>query len=73
MGVVFDVCDCGMGQAETGAVDCRAGIGPVRGASQLLAGQRESGEFAAEETPDVFTLTPALSLRGRGRRFDARS
>ncbi len=48
-------------------------MGPVRGASQLLAGQRESGAFAADETPDAFTLTPALSLRGRGRRCDSRS
>ncbi len=62
-----------MGQAETGEVDCRAGMGPVRGASQWLAGQRESGAFAADETPHVFTLTPARSLRGSGRRFAARS
>jgi len=36
-------------------------MGRQAGASQFLAGQRESGEFAADETPDVFTLTPALS------------
>ena len=67
MGVVFDAFDCGMGQAETGEVDCREGMGPVRGASQFLAGQRENGAFAADETPHVSTLTTALSLRGRGQ------
>lgn len=31
MGVPFDVFGCGMGQAETGEVDCREGIGPGLG------------------------------------------
>ena len=47
--------------------------GPVGAQLCCLQNKEGSGVFAADEASHVFTLTPALSLRGRGRCFAAGS